>query len=622
GIALYLLELFKFTKEEKYKDAAVSGMHWVLDYCEKNPSEYYALFTGRLGVPFALLRMAEVLDESHWQEKALELAKPCSASIEGNHRVDDLINGSAGTLLGLLHLHSATGEKWIVELIDRFALNLLEVSNPGPGGMYWDRSHQAISGLCGFSHGAAGIGYVYLEMGRYFKNDAFFQIAHQAFLYESFHFNESMGNWEDLRNGIYGDDDEKEHKEAYLANNMEFFTKGKGMNAWCHGAAGIGLSRLRACEILKDTDLEAYNLYRKDLDRAVKTTTRTDANENAAGMLYILCHGGGGNAEVFLKAYELFKKPEYLELAEVVARRALDYHKKNGFYVSGYSDAGKIDDTSLFMGTTGVGYFLLRLLDPLGVPSILAPSLKSTYNNTNPLSMDSFAGISLPGLTKHALNNSFRRTQLMAEKFLPRQLSAFLNTDPLKNLEVPLKHSFSAFIEEELANLPEAQANCLSDIFILENEELKLDEAVPSNCLLFVKSKILADRAAVLNALDLDAFLELDLVLEEDANITVTDWNWSRENKEAWESNPDMPADDFPMLVKLSPMGINEMPLSPMTYTIIECFEEGSKIGKVREETISAFEELTPDQVEMLKEKIIDQIKQLLHAGILVEVEE
>jgi lantibiotic modifying enzyme len=166
--------------------------------------------------------------------------------------VDDLINGNSGTLLGLLHLHAASGEKWILESIDCFIRHLVDRANHGPAGLYWDRSPQLISGLFGFSHGAAGIGFVFLELGHYFQNEAFYTIARQAFLYEGYFFNQAKKhkNWPDLRRGIYSDDDYREHQKAFLEGDMDFFTSGGDMNAWCHGAAGIGLSRVRAFQLL------------------------------------------------------------------------------------------------------------------------------------------------------------------------------------------------------------------------------------------------------------------------------------------------------------------------------------------------------------------------------------
>ena len=56
-----------------------------------------------------------------------------------------------------------------------------------------------------------------------------------AFAYERAHFDASEGNWPDLRDEPGG----TRRGQRY-------------MTAWCHGAPGIALSRLRAYELLGD----------------------------------------------------------------------------------------------------------------------------------------------------------------------------------------------------------------------------------------------------------------------------------------------------------------------------------------------------------------------------------
>ena len=631
GIVLFFLELHKLTREPKYMTAAVEGMHWVLNYCEKNPNTYYSFFTGRMGVPYTLLKMTEATGENRWTEKALEIAGPCNSFLELPYLNDDLINGSAGTVLGLLHLHAATGETWILTAINAFVKRLINSAHQGPrGGLYWDRSDKNISGLCGFSHGAAGIGWVFLELGHYFRNEAFYRIAQQAFLYESFFYDETFKNWQDLRKGIYNDEDEEEHRNAYMENNLEFFTRGSDMNAWCHGAAGIGLSRLRAYELFKnknpfDDDNHNYNykLCEQDITRAIEKTTRTDIENKAGNPLFILCHGRGGNAELFLKAYEIFNEKKYLALAEILAKKALDYRNETGNYLSGYRDAGKEEDTSLFMGTSGIGYFYLRLLAPHETPSIMIPTLNTTITGSKNLSTCPFITISPLDITKQLLKKYFKRTMGIAEKCFPEALTDFFNNARLDidihTKTTPLKHSFSNFMEKIIPSMPLKEKHCLSDIFLLEREKVKMDAAVVSHSLLNIKEKILNKRAKKLIDTDMDTFLDLSLILEPETCIATTDWDWNPANESEWMNNINLEPDTYPLLLKPTPFGILEETLSPLSYTILDAFEKGKQVEEARKETIDAFESLTPGQENMLTGKIIQQIKQLLLAGILIE---
>src|SRR5699024_2124001 len=76
---------------------------------------------------------------------------------------------------------------------------------------------------------------VFLELGYYFENKAFYNIAEQAFRYEDAKYDKSKKNWPDFRIRH----SKKHYKTAYLEENWNFFNKPKFMTAWCHGAPGI-----------------------------------------------------------------------------------------------------------------------------------------------------------------------------------------------------------------------------------------------------------------------------------------------------------------------------------------------------------------------------------------------
>lgn len=617
GISFFLMMLHKVTGQDKYLTAAKEGLHWTVNYCAKTPSEFYSFFTGRMGVSYILLKMGEYSGDSNWIEKALELARPCTVSLNSPQPVDDLINGTSGNIIGLLHLHAVTGEKWLVDTIALFAEHLIHSAYQGPKGLYWDRSANTISGLCGFSHGASGIGWVFLELAHYFQNETFYRLAQQAFHYETCFIDNTIKNWQDLRKGIYTGEDEVEHRKAYLENDMIFFTKGGDMNAWCHGAAGIGLSRLRAYELLKNTYPQLAEEYQKEIAMAIEKTITTDIETESPNKLFILCHGCGGNAELFLKAYDTFKDEKYLSWAEKIARKALDSQKQLSLYLPGYrgkvsKDSKEEEDTSLFMGNSGIGYFYLRVLAPHDIPSIVFPTVNASTSQPFPLS--------LPEAGKKLLQKYFNRSMTMAEKFYPQELSKFFNDNPLDINGVPLKQSFVSFMEKTISNMPATEQNCLMDAFILERQKLKMDEEITSHSYLSIKDIILNERAGKLLEMDQDAFLSLKLILEPSVLIATTEWDWGLDKEKEWSNNSNLEADIFPLLLKPIPQKILEEPLSPMSYTILGGFEGGNSVANVRQLTIDAFETLTPDQEKMLTEKIFEQIKQALLAGILIPV--
>ncbi len=610
GIALFFLELFRLTQNQEYLDAAVRGMRWTEWFCRENPTDYYALFTGRMGIPFALLRMYHFTKESAYLEKALAIVRTGCDFLKAANRVNDLIGGTSGALLGLLHLHAASREGWLLETIDRFIEHLLAAAHAGKSGLYWDRSPMHISGLCGFSHGAAGFGFVFLELGRYFRNEAFYWLADQAFGYETNYFDKEKKNWLDLRKGIYNDEDYQKHEKAYLEGDLDFFTRGGDMNAWCHGAAGLGLSRLRAFELLDNPQ------YADEARTAVEKTRTTDIELESPRPGFILCHGSGGNADLFLEAYRTFKDESYLSLAETVARRALAYREEKGIYISGFADAGKEEDTSLFMGSAGIGYFYLRVLSPSAVPSILLPRLEAEPVEPKIGSSYPHIGISIGEIEKRVLKRYFERTIAVGEKLMGSGLNGYFSGRSRQNRQ-GFKESFIDFAAGAVPRLPPEKRELMAEIFDLERQKLRMDEAVSSHSLLSIQDQVRAKEAEKWSNGD-ESILALRLALAPEVEIGTSRWNWDLKSDRLWLRNLEKESDEFYLLLKPAPIAVMEEHLSPFSYVVLTAFEEAHPVKDVVPEVIDAFESLSPEEEKILKDKIIEQVRVALSAGILL----
>jgi lantibiotic biosynthesis protein len=74
------------------------------------------------------------------------------------------------------------------------------------------------------------------------------------------------------------------------------------MTAWCHGAPGIGLSRLRAYQILKEEK------YLRDFQYAFDATMRAMKDITNSNHLYDYspCHGLAGLCELLLQSTQVF----------------------------------------------------------------------------------------------------------------------------------------------------------------------------------------------------------------------------------------------------------------------------------------------------------------------------
>jgi lantibiotic modifying enzyme len=218
-------------------------------------------------------------------------------------------------------------------------------------GLSWDYRVNGMKSsshnLTGFSHCAAGIGHSLLELYRVTEELRFLESAEGAFSYENRWFNEQICNWPDFRS------EENDHQ------NKSAFTYAI---SWCHGAPGIGLSRMRAYEITKDPK------YLLDSQASLKTSTlaleeRINANKFFD---FSLCHGLSGLCETLLFANRVFKDGTYNSLAEKVGLYGIKQHEENGsIWRCGINNGG--ETPTLMLGLAGIGYFYLQLIDSLRI---------------------------------------------------------------------------------------------------------------------------------------------------------------------------------------------------------------------------------------------------------------
>ncbi|MFP5247246.1 MAG: lanthionine synthetase LanC family protein, partial [Thermoanaerobaculia bacterium] len=332
GVALLYLELRDLQK-------AADALQWLIRECERQPAAHYGYYTGRLGVCDVLVRAYDVTGERKWLDAALRIARP-GADHPHATSIADLLSGHAGAVIALLRLHARRPENWIVQWIDRLLARLVDGCSVAPAGVHWDRSGHQMQGLCGLSHGASGVGLAFLEAGRYFADEALLDVAREAFAYETACFDANSGNWPDFRRSAHTEDERAREAAALAAGRLDYFRRPADMNAWCHGALGIGLVRLRAG-------------MRADVERAVRKTLATNW-----GDALTLCHGAAG-------AMVLFSRTGVDDSAIVDA--IVETQRSGRPFRSGYPQSPG-EDHSLMMGNAGIAYALLDPEDSILLP--------------------------------------------------------------------------------------------------------------------------------------------------------------------------------------------------------------------------------------------------------------
>lgn len=351
GVALFLARLWPLTGEPLERDTALGALRQALSRREELAgANRLGLHSGLPGLAVAAAEVAATLSDEGAAAAANELAAELAA-LEPEPQAIDLIGGSAGAIPALLHLERRLGVPGLRAAAVRCGEHLLSAARRHPGGeLSWDTlPGVGQRDLTGFGHGAAGIAWALGELWAATGDDRYREAALAGVAYEQSCFSPRHGNWPDFR----------DHSTA----GVPAATPGAvHALAWCHGAPGIGLSRIRLGRLFGDDALIEQARV------AIETVSTVLAQPETGG--FSLCHGHAGNAELLVLAAEELDEPELLEAARRVGRVGCElYHRTRSDWPCGVPDGG--ETPGLMLGLAGIGHFLLRLADPAAVPPVV-----------------------------------------------------------------------------------------------------------------------------------------------------------------------------------------------------------------------------------------------------------
>jgi lantibiotic modifying enzyme len=255
----------------------------------------------------------------------------------------DIIAGAAGCIGSLLGLQRVSPSDRALAAAVRCGDRLLARARPMTRGIGWPPAGGGTQPLAGFSHGAAGIAWALLELAAWSGEGRFRAAAHAAVEYERTLFSAEAGNWLDLR----------EREDARSAGERPT----PCMTAWCHGAPGIGLARLRSLPHLDDATSRA------EIGTALATTLAEGFGHN-----HSLCHGDLGNLDFVVQAAERLGDPRWRAQATRRTALILERIDREG-WICGVPLG--VESPGLMTGLAGIGYGLLRLAEPARIPSVL-----------------------------------------------------------------------------------------------------------------------------------------------------------------------------------------------------------------------------------------------------------
>jgi lantibiotic modifying enzyme len=354
GVALFLARLYQITGEKFFRLTAEGAAEQCASRADSiAPTSRLAYYSGSIGVAHALLDVGEALERPDFLKRGLEILESATRE-EPAPEMLDVIGGIGGVIAPLLKIHARYSQEWLLDSAVRLGERLLALAKRSENGWSWTTIAPAAGkqqlDLTGFSHGVGGIAWALVELHRKTKREDFLEAAREGIRYEQHWFQPDQENWPDFRNDP--------------APGPDGVTRYSCSVAWCHGAPGIALGRLRAFAILGDVEL------RKQAETALRTTARSLAMPMPGVESYCLCHGTGGNAEALIYASQVLGEAGYLSAARQAGLRGIElYHKAGLGWPCGVMNGG--ENPSMLLGLAGIGYFYLRLHDPARFPSVL-----------------------------------------------------------------------------------------------------------------------------------------------------------------------------------------------------------------------------------------------------------
>ena len=225
GIVLYLYLLAKLTGYDRYLSLARRGKNYLLRSLLENSdsSESNGGYVGESSAAFALLAIDAIMDGEGEVDLSLKVLENCEKELEKVSELD-VISGVAGLCLIATQALKISESRIMERLVKRCVDHLLAHADQTQSYLSW-RTLDETPPLCGVSHGNAGIAMALSAAGTQLGDLSIIQQSIRACEFEKQKFNQTDRNWPDRR----------------IIRSCEAPVY---QVTWCHGAPGIGLSRI------------------------------------------------------------------------------------------------------------------------------------------------------------------------------------------------------------------------------------------------------------------------------------------------------------------------------------------------------------------------------------------
>jgi len=345
GIGLFFAALYKATNNHCYKlhaERTVSPVILAFDSPNKSEVEKIIQYMG-VGIAegvgsiiYSLLNISEYINEPQMQQSALNISNSLTEEIIYSDKQFDIVSGNAGLLLSLLKLYRLTNNLHVSNLLDICGKYLFKSLNEKLDLFFKAKVNNP---LTGFSHGAAGISYAMFRLYELTGDENYKTVAMKYLTYEKSQMDKEKFSYPDFR---------------YEINN-------RTPNAWCHGVAGIFLSRVAVLKHITMLE-EEYSEIEHGLNFLLRTQN--------FGADHVCC-GNSGRNDILLTTGLLLNNQNLIKESQNRMKQLISNATTNGGYHLNSSIPKNFSNLGFFQGISGIGYQILRTKSPNIFKSVL-----------------------------------------------------------------------------------------------------------------------------------------------------------------------------------------------------------------------------------------------------------
>lgn len=319
GLAGMLLIIYELKKRKPGADVFYDTLRCMLfkytDFMIGETGRKVIRDTGMYDGEGSVLYTYYLMYQSGAGDEYLAYAKKHAAVVERLLEYDkryDMMMGNAGAALALVYLYEITGDSAYLQSAERGMEVLEQNAVKMEHGIGW-KIEQGFPPFAGMAHGGSGIMMPAAALWMHTGKEKYRLIMQQILEYDESLYDESIQNWTDIRGNLPGDE--------------------YGAVAWCHGAAGILLSRVFCHERVKEIEMKRQ--LEKDIIRAYHKLADYWKRDS-----WGLCHGSCGNVWILEQTKKVVEEfvgdvevPEVLDSGEVLF---LPQEKLNPGLMNGY----------------------------------------------------------------------------------------------------------------------------------------------------------------------------------------------------------------------------------------------------------------------------------------------